>query len=70
MSNGLKVVSIKIKVLEKSKINNLLYFYHENDPKEIADVIKKINFNDKYDGRQIISNLHNDFIVKLGELLK
>ncbi|MFR3043967.1 MAG: hypothetical protein ACLTMV_11685 [Thomasclavelia spiroformis] len=70
LSNGLRVVSIKIRVLEKSKISDLLYFYHENNPKEIAEVIKTINFDDNYDGRETISNLHKDFVEKLEKLLK
>lgn len=70
MSNGLRVVSIRIKALEKSMISDLLYYYDEDCPKAIAKAIKSINLSDKYDSRNKIKSLDKDFRLKIKELLE
>lgn len=70
LSNGLRVVSIKIPVIEKSKISNSLFFYEHQTPEEIAMTIKLINFDDIYDSKQILDNLDNDFYGDMKNMLK
>lgn len=70
LANGLRVVSIKIEAIERSKIGNLMYFYDENTPKAIANAVKKVDINDKYDSREVIRELDKKFIEALGDLLE
>lgn len=69
LSNGLRVVSVRIKSLEESKVGDLLYFYDGNDPKKIAETIKSINFDEAYDSRELISELDNEFTDNLKKIL-
>lgn len=70
MANGLRVVSIRIKALEKAKISNLLYYYDKDYPQEIANTIKSIDYNDDYDSRIIIKTLDTEFTEDLKYLLE
>ena len=47
LTNGLRVVSINIPAIEQSKIGKYIYFYHNQNSKEISKIIKKINLQDK-----------------------
>ena len=69
MSNGLRVVSIKIPSMEQSKIGEYLYFYNEQAPETIAETIKKIDLKDNYDSRSVISRLDREFREKIKQLL-
>ncbi|KAF2785082.1 hypothetical protein SV13_01660 [Clostridium perfringens] len=70
LCNGLNVVSVKIKVLEKSKINDLLFYYENNDPREIANCIENVNCHSKYGIFNKINNLNDDFILNLKNVLE
>lgn len=69
LSSGLKVVSVKIKSIETSKVSNLLCFYEGNDPKAVAQAIKSINFNDGIDSRERIKELDSEFTKKISEII-
>lgn len=70
MSNGLRVVSILIKAIEKSAIGNSIYYYEEQTPEKIADAIKMVDFNKEYDSRRIIKDLDKEFTINLKVLLE
>lgn len=70
MANGLRVVSIKIPVLESSGIGDLLYYYEEDTPKAIAKAICSVNLKDGYESRNRISQLNAKFQVDIEKLLK
>lgn len=70
MSNGLRVVSIKLKTLEISKIKELIYFYDSDNPKEIANRILEIDFNDNYDSKKEINFLDNEFKKNINKILE
>lgn len=70
MANGLRVVSIKIPAIEGSAIGDYMYYYEKQAPEEIAKAIVSVDINDAYDGRKIISELNDKFIVSLDNLLK
>lgn len=70
MGNGLRVVSIKIKVLENSKISNLLYYYDKDSPSEVAKAIKRVDLSSSYNSRKIIADLDFKFIKDIRELLE
>ncbi len=61
LSNGLKVVTIKMPVLEQSKVNELLSYYTEDSPRALADAIKKVDLNKFEESRCVIQNLHETF---------
>lgn len=70
MCNGLRVVSVRIKALERSEINELLYYYDENTPECIANAIKSINTQDNYNSREKIRYLDNKFKNKIKMILE
>lgn len=70
LSNGLRVVSIRIKVLEMAEIGDMLFYYDKQTPQDIAEAIEKIDFNDKYDSRNRIKELDIKFVKDIGELLR
>lgn len=69
LANGLRVVSIRIKALEESAVNDLLFYYDENSPQEIAEAVKAVRLDSDYDSRKRIKNLDLEFIRALGNLL-
>lgn len=69
MSNGLRVVSIRIQAVEKSKIGNLIYYYNEYAPESIANAIKSINFDDNYNSKQLILKLNEKFLKDIKNIL-
>lgn len=69
MSNGLRVVSIRITSIEKSAIGDYLYYYEEQKPENIAKAIKEVNIFDDYDSRKIISDLDSKLKKDLFQML-
>lgn len=69
MSNGLRVVSVRIPAIETSAVGDLIFYYEDQDPKEIARVIQSISFDDGYDSRSHLHMLHKDFVEKLKRLM-
>lgn len=63
LSNGLRVVSVRIKAIEISKVSDLLYFYDGDSPKAVAETIQSIDFEDEYDSRKCLSDLDASFIA-------
>lgn len=68
LANGLRVVSIRIKALGQSAVNDLLFYYDENSPRAIAEAIKKVKIDCGYDGRKRIQDLDSEFISSLESL--
>lgn len=69
-ANGLKVVSVRIPVVETSKIGNLVFYYDEQEPKAIADaIIKACETESIEDVRNRINKLDEDFVVDLKMLV-
>lgn len=62
LSNGLRVVSVRIKAIETSKVADLMYFYDGDSPKAVADAIQSIDFSDGYDSRKRLSDLDETFV--------
>ncbi len=70
LSNGLRVVSIRIKSIEKSSVSSLISFYDEDSPVAIAEAIKSIDIDEPYDSRKVIKKMDTNFTVELKELLQ
>ncbi len=69
LSNGLRVVSGRIKALETSAVNDVLYYYEENSPRAIAEAIKSIDMTSPYDGRKKVEELDAEFRDRLGKII-
>lgn len=61
MINGLRVVSIRIPAIEKSKIGKFMNYYDEQTPENIAKAVKSVNFTDTYDSRKEVEKLGSEF---------
>lgn len=70
MSNGLRVVSIRIPAIETSKVGDYLYFYNSQEPQQIAEAIMKIDINCGQDCKEKISQLNDKFINALKVFLE
>ena len=68
LSNGLRVVSIRIPVVEQSAIADCLCFYDEQSPKMIANAIME-SVKDDIDGKDILKKLDNSFVEDLKGIL-
>lgn len=70
MSNGLRVVSVRIPAIESSAIGDDMYYYDIQSPEEIARVIKNVDVVAEYNGKQIIEKLDKKFKRDIMELFK
>lgn len=70
LANGLRVVSIKIRALETSAVNDLLYYYEEDKPEEVAKAILSIDLKEEYDSRKRIGELYTMFVKNLQGLIE
>lgn len=69
LANGLQVVTVKIPVIEASKVGDAVYYYNESDPKMVAETIMKIDMNSAPDTRKIVSQLDRDFRNELHAMI-
>lgn len=69
LSNGLRVVSIRIPAIEKSDIADKIYFYDKQTPYDIAKAIECVDITDDYDSRALIQTLSNKFELELKKVL-
>ena len=70
MANDLRVVSIKIKVLEASAVNDMLYYYEEHTPQAIAAAIQSIDVAMPYSAKKKMETLDNLFKKDLKTIIK
>lgn len=61
MSNGLRVVSVRIPAIEQSAVGNMLYYYNNQTPEEIATAIMAVDIADGYNGKSVIAELDKCF---------
>ena len=69
MANGLRVVSVRIPVVEKSGVHEYMYYYDEQTPEAIAAAVCAIDFSSSYDSRRIIEQLDGDFCRSIQRIL-
>ena len=70
MSNGLRVVSVRIPAIETSSVGDSVYFYNKQEPEEIAKAIMGVDINDNYDARKTIKELDEAFRVDVENMLR
>jgi hypothetical protein len=68
LSHNLRVVSTRIKSIDKSSVASLISFSSNETPESFAKAILQIDLNSEYDSRKIIKNLDGKFIKNLREL--
>lgn len=69
LANGLRVVSIRIPVVETSKIGDMLFYYDEQTPQDIAKAIMSVDMKKEYNSRNKISELDKNFTDDITKLL-
>ena len=70
LSNGLRVVSIRLKAIEESTINKDIVYYDTQTPSAIAEVIESIDLSKEYDSRKILKKLDQEFVGNFDKLLR
>lgn len=69
MSNGLRIVSVRIPAIEKSDVGEYIHYYDEQTPESIAAAVMSVDFNDGYDSRKKIAELDKTFTRDLKAML-
>lgn len=69
MANGLRVVSVRIPVVEESAVGDLVSYYDEQTPERIAKAIMQIDLTRPYDSRARLSELDVQFREALNALV-
>lgn len=70
MSNGLRIVSVRIPAIEKSDVGEYIHYYDEQTPESIAAAVMSVDFNDGYDSRKKIAELDKTFTRDLKAMLE
>lgn len=70
MSNGLPVVSIRIPAVDTSDVKDYVYYYDDPSPENIAEAIRQVPINSKYDPSDRLAELHNEFVSNLNSFLE
>lgn len=70
LSLGLRVVSCYVDCVRKSKIGEIITYYYNDQPNEIAEAIMSIDINSDYDSITLIKKLDKQFIKDIKELLE
>lgn len=69
MSNGLRVVSVRIPAIETSDVGKYVYYYDLQTPAEIAQAIMSVDLTDDYDSRRVLDGLNQKFCNELRQLV-
>lgn len=69
LSNGLRVICTEISSLTESQLSSILHFYKGNEAKNIADIIKQINFKDSFDPTELLNQLNTAYIIDLKKII-
>lgn len=70
MANGLRVVSVRIEAVERSAVGDLITYYDEQTPENIAKAIMSVDMSQPYDSRQRIAELDKQFEKDLKSLIE
>lgn len=69
LANGLRVAAQKLDCLQRSKVGNIIYYYDEPEPKNVAQAIERIKLDSPYRGREIMQSLDETFQKEMRCLL-
>ena len=65
----MRVVSVRIPVVEESGVGQVLYYYDKQTPEEIAKAIVSVDLSKEYDSRDLIRKLDIKFRSDLQHVL-
>ncbi len=66
---GLRVVTVKIPVIEESDISEIMTYYEDSSPKAIAEAIESISFDEKFDSIDFLRMLDKRFIEAMKKII-
>lgn len=69
LANNLRVIAPNIKSIKENKLGSCIYYYEEDTPKSIAEAIKKVDINEDYNSRELVSKCHKEAIEEINKLL-
>lgn len=69
LANGLRVVSGNVETIRNSEVGEHLFYYNQSAPEAVANCISQIDFENKYDSREVLKNLDKEIINKIGRML-
>lgn len=69
LANGLSVVTIRLKALEHSMINDILHYYDMDTPEAIARAIRSVPIGRGYENRTRVMALDEAFCTNIGRML-
>jgi hypothetical protein len=69
LSHGLRVVSTRCESIVKSEVSTLLDFCH-NEERDIAKAIKEIDLTKRFDYKDKLISIENNFLKKLKYLIE
>ena len=58
-----------IEAIKRSRISSYVCFYNSQTPQDIAEAIRRVDMNKKYDSRVIVEKLDMDFTESLKNIL-
>lgn len=70
LSHNLRVVSTRIKSIEKSRLSHLITFTNDDKPESFVEAILSINLDTHFESTSKIKELNNEFVVNIKTLLK
>ncbi|MCQ2258765.1 MAG: glycosyltransferase [Bacteroidaceae bacterium] len=70
LSNGLRVVTIRIPAIETSAVSECLFFYDQQTPKEIASAILRVSLKEGFSATEIIQRADHKFEVEIKNLIE
>lgn len=70
MSHGLRVVSVDIPALTKTRLSDHITFYAGNDPESIAEAIRAADASSGVDSRLLLEQLDSDFVDVISAMLR
>jgi hypothetical protein len=68
LSYNLRVVSTRIKSVDKSDIASFITFAENDTPESIALAIKQIDLYSKFDGKEVLDRLDRNFVLDIKNL--
>lgn len=69
LAMGLSVVSCEIKCVTESKIRDIISYYSHDNPRDIAEAIRKVDINTDCKSSKIIQGLHEEFVEDVKNLI-
>jgi glycosyltransferase involved in cell wall biosynthesis len=70
LANGLRVVSVRIKSIEKSAVSDEIIFYDGEDPQTVAETLLSVDLSNTNRSRDVVKALDKRFLLSMKNLLE